>query len=282
MQHGVTGFSRRGFIAAGAGTSAIGGLVSTRGQAAQGATPTEEAATTRRRRNRRLTLDAKPEPMEIDAAETALIVIDMQNDFAAKGGLVDRLGFDIAPIRKTIGPMTTALAAARAAGIIIVYLKMGFRPDLSDLGSPDSPNRIGHLQAGVGKTVRAPNGAKSRILIRDTWNTEIIPELKPNEQDIVLYKTRYSGFYQTALDETLKRLAVRHLVVVGCTTSICVESTVRDAMFRDYRCVVLRDCVAEVIGNDLPRSNHEASLLLVEMRFGWVTDSARLLKSLKA
>jgi ureidoacrylate peracid hydrolase len=93
--------------------------------------------------------------MEINTAETALIVIDMQNDFAAEGGLVDRLGFDIAPIRKTIGPMTAVLAATRAAGIPIIYLKMGFRPDLSDLGSPDSPNRIGHLQAGVGKTGQA-------------------------------------------------------------------------------------------------------------------------------
>lgn len=273
--------SRRGFMAAGAVASAVGGFPSTMGQAAQQATPTERAATTRRRKSRLLKLDAKPEPMEIDTAETAVIVIDMQNDFAAKGGLVDRLGFDIAPIRKTISPMATVLAATRAAGIPIIYLKMGFRPDLSDLGSPDSPNRIGHLQAGVGKTIQAPNGAESRILIRDTWNTDIVPELKPHDRDIVLYKTRYSGFYQTELDETLKRHAVKHLVVVGCTTSICVESTVRDAMFRDYRCVLLRDCMAEVIGNDLARSNHEASLLLMQMRFGWVTGSEEFVRTLK-
>ena len=155
MQNPVSGFSRRGFMAAGALASAVGGVAITTGQAAQRATPTEQAATTSRPRSRRLKLDTKPEPMEINTAETALIVIDMQNDFAAEGGLVDRLGFDIAPIRKTIGPMTAVLAATRAAGIPIIYLKMGFRPDLSDLGSPDSPNRIGHLQAGVGKTGQA-------------------------------------------------------------------------------------------------------------------------------
>jgi ureidoacrylate peracid hydrolase len=191
------------------------------------------------------------------------------------------LGFDIAPIQKAIGPTATVLASARASGITIIYLKMGFRPDLSDLGSPDSPNRIGHLHAGVGKTVRAPNGTASRILIRDTWNTDIVPELKPHDQDIVLYKSRYSGFYQTDLDAILKRHAVKDLIVTGCTTSVCVESTVRDAMFRDYRCVLLSDCMAEVIGNTLPRSNHEASLLLIQMRFGWVTDSEEFITRLK-
>jgi ureidoacrylate peracid hydrolase len=281
MQNPVSRLSRRGFMAAGAVTSAVGGVASTTGKAAQRATPTERAATTGRRKSRLIKVDAKPEPIEIDIAETALIVVDMQNDFAAKGGLVDRLGFDIAPIRKTIGPMATVLASARAVGITIIYLKMGFRPDLSDLGSPDSPNRIGHLHAGVGKTVRAPNGAESRILVRDTWNTDIVPELKPHDQDLVLYKTRYSGFYQTELDATLKRHAVKHLVVIGCTTSICVESTVRDAMFRDYRCVLLSDCMAEVIGNDLARSNHEASLLLIQMRFGWVTGSEEFIRTLK-
>src|SRR5262249_28975117 len=107
-------------------------------------------------------------------------------------------------------------------------------------------------------------------------------ELRPGADDIVLYKNRYSGFYNTELDSTLKRHGIKNLIVTGCTTSICVESTVRDTMFRDYRCLVLRDCVAEVIGNDLPRSNHEASLLLIQMRFGWVTDSERLLKNLRA
>ena len=231
-------------------------------------------------KSRVINLDAKPERIEIDISETALIVIDMQNDFAAKGGMIDRLGFDIAAIQKAIGPIAAVLTSARAAGIAIIYLKMGFRPDLSDLGSPDSPNRIGHLHAGVGKTVLAPNGVESRILVRDTWNTDIVPDLKPHEQDLVLYKTRYSGFYKTELDATLKRHAVKHLVVTGCTTSVCVESTVRDAMFRDYRCVLLSDCMAEVIGNDLPRSNHEASLLLIQTRFGWVTGSEEFITAL--
>lgn len=274
MPRALPRLSRRAFIA---GTS----LVSV--AAAQVSSPTRRSGVNSPPSGSRvISIEAKPDRVDVDLAKTAVIVVDMQNDFAAKGGLVNRLGFDIQPIVATIRPIAEVLASARAEKLKIVYLKMGFRPDLSDLGSPDSPNSLGHLRAGVGKTVRAPNGAESRILIRDTWNTDVLSELKPHPSDVVIYKSRYSGFYNTELDATLKRHAIRNLIITGCTTSICVESTVRDAMFRDYRCVVLRDCVAEVIGSDLPRSNHEASLLLIEMRFGWVTDSAQLLKDLKA
>lgn len=280
MRKAKTRISRRGFIAVGAVTSVSSITAADATKADAQAVSTGEPVALGRMKSRVVSLNTKPDRVDIDIAETALIVIDMQNDFAAKGGLVDRLGFDIAPIQKTIGPIATVVASARATGIRIVYLKMGFRPDLSDLGSPDSPNRIGHLHLGVGKSVRAPNGTESRILIRDTWNTDIVPELKPDGQDIVLYKTRYSGFYQTELDAILKRHAIKSLIVTGCTTSVCVESTVRDAMFRDYRCVLLRDCMAEVIGNTLPRSNHEASLLLIQMRFGWITESQEFITRL--
>jgi ureidoacrylate peracid hydrolase len=75
------------------------------------------------------------------------------------------------------------------------------------------------------------------------------------------------------LDETLKRLGVKYLIVTGCTTSICVESTIRDAEFRDYSCTLLSDCAAEPIGHEFQRSNHEATLLNIEVFFGWVSHS---------
>lgn len=226
-------------------------------------------------------LEAKPEPIPIDTARTAVIVVDMQNDFGAKGGLFDRAGFDISIIQRVISPTARVLASARRAGVKIIYLKMGFRPDLSDLGSSDSPNRVRHLRFGVGKTMRAPNGTEGRFLIRDTWNTDIVPELAPQADDVVLYKHRFSGFYQTELDATLKKLGIQYLIVTGCTTSVCVESTVRDAMFRDYSCVLLADCMAEPIGHELPRSNHEASLLVIQSYFGWVSSSGEFIKALE-
>ena len=226
-----------------------------------------------------VTLEAKPEPIAVDPARTAVIVVDMENDFAAKGGMFDRAGADISGAQKAIAPTAKVLAAARQAGMKIIYLKMGYRPDLSDLGAPDSVNRTRHLKFGVGQKIRAPDGRESRILIRDTWNTDIVPELKPQAGDIVIYKTRFSGFYQTDLDATLKKLGIKYLIVTGVTTSICVESTVRDAMFRDYLCVLLRDCMSEPIGHDLPRTNHEASLLNAEVLLGWVSDSDQFVKA---
>lgn len=224
---------------------------------------------------------AKPDSIAIDAAKTAVIVVDMENDFGSKGGMFDRAGIDISMIQKVINPTSNVLMAARKAGIKIIYLKMGYHDDLSDLGSEESPNRVRHLQfMHVGDTITAPNGSKSRILIRDSWGTEIVPELKPHTGDIVMYKTRFSGFYKTELDSLLKQLDKKYLIITGCTTSICVESTVRDAMFRDYSSIVLEDCTAEPIGYGLPRSNHDASILSIQTLLGWVSTSDELIKAI--
>ena len=237
------------------------------------------AASAAEPKNEIVTLNAKPEPLAIDPAQTAVIVVDMENDFVAKGGMFDRAGADISGAQKAIAPTAKVVAAARQARLKIIYLKMGYRADLSDLGAPDSVNRTRHLKFGVGQKIRAPDGQESRILIRDTWDTDIVPGLKPQDSDIVIYKTRFSGFYQTDLDATLKKLGIKYLIVTGVTTSICVESTVRDAMFRDYLCVLLRDCMSEPIAHDLPRTKHDASLLNVEVLLGWVSDSEQFVKA---
>jgi ureidoacrylate peracid hydrolase len=229
---------------------------------------------------RTVTIDALPGPIAIDVTKTAVIVVDMQNDFGSEGGAFQRAGIDISMIRAAVAPTARVLAAARAAGIPIVYLKMGFRPDLSDAGAVDSPNYERHRFLGLGDVVKAPNGVESRVFIRDTWNTDIVEELAPKAEDVVIYKHRFSGFFETSLDETLKRLGIKYLVVVGCTTSICVESTIRDAMFRDYSCVLLKDCCGEPIGNGMSRTNHEASLLTIQTLLGWVSTSDDAIKAL--
>jgi len=231
--------------------------------------------------SKNIRIKASPDSLDINTGNTAIIVVDMENDFGSKGGMFDRAGIDISMIQQVVKPTATVLAAARQAGIKIIYLKMGYRDDLSDLGTDDSPNRVRHLQfMHVGDTMTAPNGTQGRILVRDTWGTDIVPELTPHPEDIVLYKTRFSGFYNTALDSILKHLNKKYLVITGCTTSICVESTVRDAMFRDYSCLVLEDCTAEPIGYGLPRSNHEASLLSIQTLLGWVSRSDEFIKAL--
>jgi ureidoacrylate peracid hydrolase len=228
-----------------------------------------------------ITVSAKPEPVSFDPSRSAVIVVDMQNDFGSEGGMFALGGIDISRIRGVIPPIAQVVAAARRAGITVVYLKMGFRPDLSDAGGPGAPNWLKHQQLRCpGEAVTAPDGTASRILVRDTWNTDIVPELNPEPHDIVLYKHRFSGFYETDLDQVLKSRSIKHLIFTGCTTSVCVESTLRDAMFRDYTCLLLEDCTAEPIGAGLARSNHDASLLVVQALFGWVTNSAELVGAL--
>jgi len=227
-----------------------------------------------------VSVEAEPEPISIDIGRTAALVVDMQNDFGAKGGMFDRAGIDISITRAIVEPTAKALDSMRRVGIDVIYLKMGYRPDLSDFGLPDSPNRIKHLPMAVGTSVTAPNGRESRILIRDTWNTDILDELTPQTGDIVLYKTRYSGFYGTELDSILKARGVKWLVVTGATTCVCVESTLRDAMFRDYSCILLADCTGEPMGHKLTRSNYEASLLTIQVVFGWVSSSAKVIRAL--
>lgn len=227
---------------------------------------------------RQILVDAKPDALAIKPEQSAVIVVDMQNDFGSDGGMFALAGIDISGIRKAIAPTARVLAAARRAGIRIVYLKMGFRPDLSDAGRLDGPNRIKIGGCRLGEAITAPDGTAGRILIRDTWNTEIVPELAPETDDAVLYKHRYSGFYETDLDNVLKGHSIKSLIFTGCTTSVCVESTIRDAMFRDYSCLLLADCTAEP---GLAGINHDASLAAIQGGFGWISQSAQFIAALE-
>jgi ureidoacrylate peracid hydrolase len=224
--------------------------------------------------NALLTLETNSGSISFDPISTAVIVVDMQNDFGAEGGMFHRAGLDISGIKACVAPTGRVLSLARRAGIRIVYLKMGFRSDLSDMGSEDAPNRVRHLHLfQVGQPAAAPGNG--RILIQGDWGTQIVDELVPETGDIIVEKHRFSGFFETELDAILKSWSIRHLIFTGCTTSVCVESTMRDAFFRDYLSVLLADCAAEPLGDIAPRSNHDATLLVIEAMLGWVSDSAR-------
>lgn len=223
---------------------------------------------------------ARPAPFSLDPTTTAVVVVDMQNDFASPGGMFDLAGIDITCIQAVVPNVRAVLESARANELPIVYVKMGFRPDLEDAGYPTSPTWLKHAPLRAGDPVTAPNGEPSRVLVRDCWNTDIVDALTPEADDVVLYKTRYSGFYKTDLDDVLRRSNVSTLIVVGATTSVCVDSTVRDAMFRDYHCLVVSDATAEPIAVDAPRSNHEASLLTLELLFAHIVTTTDLVTAL--
>ena len=157
----------------------------------------------------------------------------------------------------------------------MVYLKMGFLPDLSDAGGPAAPNWLKHQQLRCpGEAVTAPDGTASRILVRDTWNTDIVPE--PALGPTISFPTAPFHKPRDRSRSGPKKPLDQAPIFTGCTTSVCVESTLRDAMFRDYTRLLLEDRTAEPIGAELARSNHDASLLVVQALFGWVTNSAEL------
>ena len=224
-----------------------------------------------------VSISARPAPLTIDLAQTAVLVVDMQNDFGSSGGMFDLAGIDLSVIQQAVPPSRRVVAAARRVGVPIIYLKMAHRPDLSDTGGPRSPHWFHHQRMAVGQQVTTPAGQPSRILIEGTWNTEILPELAPHPGDIVVSKHRYSGFFETDLDAQLRTLGTRNLIVTGCTTSVCVESTIRDAMFRDYICLLLEDCTGQPAFPSSPFATHQASLLIIQSMFGWVSDSTALL-----
>jgi len=223
-----------------------------------------------------IVVDARPEAISLGADSTAVLVIDMQNDFGSEGGMFHRAGIDIAPIRQAVGPTARVLAAARQRGLPVIYLAMQHRADLADMGDSLAPHRIKHAPLNVG----APEKRGGRVLVEGGWGTAIVPELTPDPNDLVVPKHRYSGFFETALDSILRGKGIRSLIVTGCTTSVCVDSTIRDAMFRDYRCLLVEDCTGEPIGAGNERGNHEASLLTIELLMGWITQSDRLVAAL--
>ncbi len=221
-------------------------------------------------------VDARPSSILIDLRETAILVIDMQQGFFGLGGGWDRAGVDIAGAQAMLDPLARALGTAREVGLPIVYLTTDFADTAGNprLWDAARGNRWMALAA-------ARAGAKhGRALPPDVQEGDILPEVAPMPGEAVIVKRRFSGFFETDLHAQLRGRGIGTLVIAGGTTSVCVESTLRDAYFRDYRCLLLSDCTAEPIGHGLARTNHDATLLMVEVLFGWVTTSEHFIQAL--
>jgi ureidoacrylate peracid hydrolase len=185
-------------------------------------------------------LPARPQPLAIDFNRTAVIVVDMQNAFASKGGMFDLGGFDVSGAAKAIEANRRLLAASRKAGIRIVYLQMGFRPDLSDAGDPSSPAY--HKEQAL-IMMRARPELADKLLIKGTWDWRIVDALTPEPGDRVIAKTRYNGFCRTDLEEYLNTENIRYLLFTGIATNVCVESTARAAFFADFWPILVEDAM---------------------------------------
>jgi ureidoacrylate peracid hydrolase len=212
-------------------------------------------------------LAARPEPLKLTAAETAVIVIDMQNAYASPGGYVDLAGFDISGAAGTIHQIKDVLRQARAAGIQVVYLQNGWDEDYVEAGTPLSPN---YHKSNALKTMRRNPNLRGQLLARGGWDYEIVDELTPQPGDIRVAKTRYSAFYNSQLDSILRARSIRNLIFVGIATNVCVESTLRDGFHLEYFGIVLEDATHH-LG---PAFIQQASLYNIETFFGWVSTVA--------
>jgi ureidoacrylate peracid hydrolase len=214
-----------------------------------------------------VTLPARPEPLRMKPSETAVIVVDMQNAYATEGGYVDLAGFDVSGAAGAISKTKAVLEAARAAGVTVIFFQNGWDKDYIEAGTPGSPN---WHKSNALKTMRARPELAGTLLAKGTWDYAIVDELQPQQGDIVIPKTRYSGFFNTNIDSVLRARGIRNLVFTGVATNVCVESSLRDAFHLEYFGVVLEDATHH-LGPDFIQ---KASLYNIEKFFGWVSTVA--------
>ena len=214
-----------------------------------------------------ITLPARPEALRLDPAETAVVVIDMQNAYATDGGYVDLAGFDIAGSAGVVGKIARVLDTARGAGMPVVFLQNGWDADYVEAGGRGSPN---WHKSNALKTMRARPDLHGRLLARGGWDYELVDALKPQPGDIRVHKTRYSAFFNSQLDSVLRSRGIRNIVFVGIASNVCVESTLRDGFHLEYFGVMLEDATHH-LG---PPMMQEATVYNVATFFGWVSTVA--------
>ena len=203
-----------------------------------------------------VTIDAEPEPIAIDPAKTAVVVIDMQRDFLEPGGFGETLGNDVSLLKRAVEPIQALLSLSRRTGMLVIHTREGHRPDLSD--APKAKVERGAPSLRIGSP-----GPMGRILVRGEAGHDIIKELYPLPTEPVIDKPGKGAFYATDLDLLLRTAGITHLIFTGITTDVCVHTTMREANDRGYECLILSDCTGAT-----DPANHTAALHMVTMQGG--------------
>jgi nicotinamidase-related amidase len=217
-------------------------------------------------------VSAEPSTFALEPGKTALIIIDMQRDFLLPGGFGESLGNDVDQLLKVVPPLAALIAAARAAGVMVIHTREGHEPDLSDC----PPAKL--TRGAPSKRIGDP-GKYGRILIRGEYGHDIVDELAPIAGEVVIDKPGKGAFYATQLQDVLVDAGVTQLLVTGVTTEVCVHTTTREANDRGYECLVVSDCV----GSYFPEFQR-VGLEMIKAQggiFGWVADSAAVIPALQ-
>jgi nicotinamidase-related amidase len=210
----------------------------------------------------------------LDPARTALLVIDMQADFLEDRGYFARKGYDPAPLRAAVPAVRRLADAARAAGLLVVQTRQGYRADLADMTPYEVFRR---RRAGFAHPPGPGHG--DAPLLRGTAGFEILPDLLA-PGDVVVDKTACSAFLHTDLDHILRARGVTHLLLCGITTDVCVHSTQREAADRNYQCCLVEDACAS--GDAFAHRAAIHMTLVEDGVFGTVADVAAAVAALAA
>lgn len=218
--------------------------------------------------------DAHPQALEIDLARSALIIVDMQNDFCHPAGWFGQKGVSVKPMRKPIPSIAKLLDAWRPAGGAVIWLNWGVRPDRLNL-SPTVQFKGKRTADGVGYAERSPQD-RGLAVVPGEWGAQVIDELPLAPQDILVFKHRLSGFWDNELDSILRQQGITTLLFAGVNTDRCVFSSLQDAGFLGYDCVL----VSDACGTPSPAYVTKAVHFIVKQLHGFVATTAALLPAL--
>lgn len=239
-----------------------------------GLSPDHADLVTEVRRPRPLALEAASQRITLDLSRTALLVIDMQNDFCTQGGWLSSIGVDVSPAREAVAALSELLPDVRAAGMPVVWVNWGVRPDQVNL-----PANVVHVYdpdgSGGGMGQRA--GHSEAVLTAGSWGAAIVDELTPGPEDLRVDKHRMSGFFDTPLDSILRRLEVRTLLFAGVNADQCVLATLTDAACLGYDAVLVEGASATTS----PSYCYDATVYNVRQCFGFTTTSRSLIAALQ-
>jgi nicotinamidase-related amidase len=229
----------------------------------------------RARAPRSMQLRAQPQDLLVDLSRTALLVIDMQNDFCAPDGWMASMGANVAPARALTGPINRVTSALRDADVPVIWVNWGVRPDRLNLfpsiQHPFNPTGRG---PGLGGEVTG-SGPRHRLLQKDSWGAAIWGDLIQDSRDIHVDKHRISGFWDTPLESILRNLDITTTVFAGINADHCVLGTLMDANFHGFDTILLEDCTATTS----PEFCLQATLHNVRFCFGFTVVSDDLIRA---
>jgi nicotinamidase-related amidase len=227
---------------------------------------------------RKAAMNAQPQNVVIDLNRTAVVVVDMQNDFCSQGGWFHTLGVDVSGIHAIYSPIKSVTDSARELDIPVIWVGFGVRDDRANL-APIIRYPFARVGGGMGLGDSIQGRGRSephKILAKDSWGAQVVPELGAQPNDIYVDKHRISGFWDSPLDSILRQRDIRTAAFMGVNSDECVFATLLDASFHGYDTIMIEDGTA----TSSPASCHEAALYQVRFCFGFTVTSKDWLASM--